>query len=206
MTAVDVWSADLDASPGLDPRRLPAPERERAARLRRPRDRARWIAARIALRRVLAHYLGQDPARIELRRGDHGKPALADPLAALRFNLSHSGGIALVAVAPDCEVGIDVEERRAGRDFARLAEIGLDAASQDAVRDAAPEHRAAAFYAAWVRREAVAKCVGTGLGAPPPETSPVSVCVLEVGAGHAAALAIAGARPPDVRRHALRSA
>jgi 4'-phosphopantetheinyl transferase len=203
VTAVDVWSADLDASPGLDPRSLPAAERERAARLRRPRDRARWIAARGALRRVLGHYLGQDPARIELGLGDHGKPALADPLAALRFNLSHSGGIALVAVTPDCEVGIDVEERREGRDFARLAEIGLDAASQDAVRGAAPEHRAVAFYAAWVRREAVVKCVGTGLGMPLPETPPVSVCDLEVGTGHAAALAIAGARPSNVRRHTL---
>jgi 4'-phosphopantetheinyl transferase len=203
VTAVDVWSADLDASPDLDPRSLPTAERERAARLRRPRDRARWIAARGALRRVLGHYLGQDPARIELGLGDHGKPALADPLAALRFNLSHSGGIALLAVTPDCEVGIDVEERREGRDFARLAEIGLDAASQDAVRGAAPEHRAAAFYAAWVRREAVVKCVGTGLGMPLPETPPVSVCDLEVGTGHAAALAIAGARPPNVRRHTL---
>jgi 4'-phosphopantetheinyl transferase len=202
MTAVDVWSADLDASPGLDPSRLPAAERERAARLRRPRDRARWIAARVALRRVLARYLVRDPARIELRLGAHGKPALADPAAELRFNLSHSGGFALVAVTPDCEVGIDVEERRAGRDFVRLAEIGLEEPAAAAVREAAPARREAAFYAEWVRREAIAKCLGVGLGAALPGRA-VSVVEVSAGGHHAAALAVAAGSAPTIRRFLL---
>jgi 4'-phosphopantetheinyl transferase len=203
VTVVDVWSADLDAPPAVDPGRLPAPERERAAVLRLPRVRARWLAARLALRKVLSIYVGEAPERIELRFGHRGKPALADPAAALRFNLSHSGALALIAVTERREVGIDLEERQADRDFLRLAEVGLDAEAATAVRETSPERRAAAFYAAWVRREAVAKCLGAGLGPPLPAAPPVSVCGLEVGGGHAAALAVAGAARPAVRRHSL---
>ena len=205
MTVVDVWSADLDAPPAVDPRRLPATERERAATLRLPRVRARWLAARLALRQVLSSYVGEAPERIELRLSRRGKPALADPAAALRFNLSHSGALALIAVTQRREVGIDLEQRQADRDFLRLAEVGLDAGAATAVRDASPERRAAAFYAAWVRHEAAAKCLGTGLGLPLPAAPPVSVCGLEVGSEHAAALAVAGTVRPLVRRHSLSS-
>jgi len=205
VTAVDLWSVDLDASPDLDPVRLPATERERAARLRRPRDRARWVVARAALRRILAQYLEQDPEQVELRLGHRGKPALADPLAELRFNLSHSGAIALVAVTRGCEVGIDVEERRAERDFVRLAEDGLSGSDATTVRDAPPGRRAGAFYTAWVRQEAVAKCLGVGLGRPLPDR-PVAVVEVDAGRRHAAALAVAAAGAPTVRRRALQPA
>jgi len=206
MTAVDVWSADLDLPPAIDPGRLPASERDRAAGLRPPSVRARWLAARLALRRALSHHLGEAPERIELRLGHDGKPALADPAATLRFNLSHSGALALIAVAERREVGIDVEERQGGRDFLRLAEVGLDAPAAAEVREAPPERRAATFYAAWVRREAVGKCLGTGLVPPPPEAPPVSVHGLEVSSEHAAALAVAGTARPIVRRRSLPTA
>jgi 4'-phosphopantetheinyl transferase len=203
VTAIDVWSVDLDASPWFEPSLLPADERRRAARLRHPRDRSRWIAARTALRLILGRYLGQDPAQIELRVGGHGKPALADRERPLRFNMSHSGDLALVAVTPDLEVGVDVEERKADRDFPRLAELGLSASDATAVRSASPTRRAGAFYAAWVRREAIAKCLGVGLGPPPPRTAAVSVCPLDVGHGYAAALAVAGTEAPPVRQRTL---
>ena len=174
MNCVDVWEVALD---------------------RRPSEPA--------LRRVLSHYLDEDPARIEFRIGSHGKPALADPETDLRFNLSHSGETALIAVSRGNEVGVDIEERRDERDFLRLAELGLGASDAARVRDAPPAHRADAFYAAWVRHEAVVKCLGTGLGRPLPESPSVSVCALDAGAKHAAALAIAAPDVPPVRRRTL---
>ena len=126
---------------------------------------------------------------------------LVDRTATLRFNVSHSGGLALIAVSDGVEVGIDVEERRGDRDFLRLAELGLGSSDAAQVREAPPEHRADAFYAAWVRREAIAKCLGVGLARPLPEAAPVAVCELEAGGAHAAALAVAGtAATPSVRR------
>jgi phosphopantetheinyl transferase len=53
------------------------------------------------------------------------------------------------------------------------------------------------FHRGWVRREAVAKCAGTGLSIPPPDT-PRRVIDLDVGEDYAAALAVAGAAPVRV--------
>jgi phosphopantetheinyl transferase len=137
--------------------------------------RDRWVAARWALRGVLTHYLEREPAAIELRYGERGKPALADPDARLRFNLSHSGELALVAVAAGREVGIDVQRTRA---------------------------RPAAFYLAWTQREAIAKCLGTGLWRPLPKSA-VSVMQIDAAPGYVAALAIAGEVVPSLRRFDL---
>ena len=158
-------------------------------------DRA---ASQRALRGVLAHYLGEDPAGIELRRGEHGKPTLADPTARLRFSLSHSGGLVLIAIARDREVGVDVERIDPRRDVLRLSRRALDPAAAATVRAADPVNRPAVFHDAWTRREAVAKCHGVGLRAPLPPTQ-VAVSPLDVGPGFAAALAVAGASMPPSR-------
>lgn len=125
-----------------------------------------------ALRKVLARYLDEDPSEIELREGTHGKPALADLSSPLRFNLSHSGDLALVAVTQGREVGVDIQKIKPRRDLA--------------------------FYKAWTRREAIVKCAGTGLLAPPPP-GPVAVTTLDAGSEYAAALAIAGDEPLSLR-------
>lgn len=165
---IHLWDVDLDIEPAAAVDRLPAAERERAAAIVRPEARRRWVAARLALREVLARYLGGDPARIELRLGERGKPMLAAPGPPLHFNLSHSGDRALIAVAPDHEVGVDVQRMRRLRGRELPAE----------------------FYAAWTRREAIAKCHGVGLWAPLPD-APVAVCELDAEPGYAAAVAVA---------------
>ncbi len=134
--------------------------------------RARADREGLALRQVLARYLDEDPAGIELRRGEHGKPALADSSSPLRFNLSHSGELALVAVTQGREIGVDIQKIKPRRDDA--------------------------FYKAWARREAIVKCAGTGLLAPlPPD--PVAVRALDVAPGFAAAVAVSGDAIPAVR-------
>lgn len=175
---VHVWAVRLDADGWPLADGLPAEERERAGRVRRENARRRWVASRWALREVLGRYLGCEPAAVRLRLGEHGKPLLADPAASLRFNLSHSAELALVAIADGREVGVDVQE---------LGE------------------RPAGFYAEWARREAIAKCHGTGLWAEPPGM-PVVAEPLEAPAGYAACLAVAGRTVPAVRRFELEPA
>jgi 4'-phosphopantetheinyl transferase len=142
-----------------------------------------------ALRQVLAAYLDEDPERIGLRIGLAGKPALVMPGHPLRFNLSHSGGLALVAVAFGREVGIDVEDMTRTRDFPRLAKRWLAPRVATEIEALAPRRRPAAFYAAWTRHEAAGKCHGAGLGGGPGQ--PAATVALDVGPAHAAALAIA---------------
>ena len=86
----------------------------------------------------------------------------------------------------------------------RLAPRALDPASAAAIAAAPPEERDAAFYAAWVCREAIAKCHGVGLAAPLPD-APVAVRALDAGAGYAAAVALAGEAMPPIRCWTIRS-
>ena len=196
---IHVWSAQLDSAqwPGCD--RLPAEEQERAARLQCPLARGRWVASRWALREVLGRYLDRDPAEVELRIAKRGKPMLAGPTPSLRFNLSHSDGRALVAVAWQREVGVDIERIAPRRNLLSLARRALEPAEATAIEAASPEDRLAAFHAAWTRREAIAKCLGTGLWAPSSDQAQTAVSPLDVGRGFAAALAVSGAHMPPHR-------
>jgi 4'-phosphopantetheinyl transferase len=148
-----------------------------------------------ALRDVLAAYLEISPEAVRLVTGEHGKPELAG--GDLHFNLSHSGGVGLVAVSRERPVGVDVERIEARRDVLALAERALGAEGAAAVRAAPDADQAAVFHRAWARREAVAKCAGTGLSTPPPD-APRQVIDLDVGEDYAAALAVAGAAPVRV--------
>jgi 4'-phosphopantetheinyl transferase len=194
---VDVWLVALDRAQPHNP--LSEQERERAARFARDDDGRRWAAARAALRLLLAAYLDADPHALRFLEGSHGKPALAlDSGAAassLHFNLSHSGEVALIAVALDREVGVDVEVPRRRVDHVALARRVLG--EEEAERLAAladPHERERAFLRAWVRWEAVLKCRGTGIGgAEEPSTGPDPwVIQLNIAPPAAAALAVSG--------------
>jgi 4'-phosphopantetheinyl transferase len=169
---VHIWRAALDEDGWPGPEQLPGPERERFEGFLREQPGRRWLAARWALRRVLAGYLQQPAAAIALEVGEHGKPHL--PGGGLEFNLSHSEGLALVAVTGDRPVGVDLELVRPRRPLA--------------------------FYEDWVRQEARLKCIGVGLGTPPPPAA-VATRDLDLCPGYAAAIAVAGTEvgPLDCR-------
>ena len=166
-----VWIIDADVEAPAEA--LTAEERERAARFRFDVDRRRWIAARVALRRVLARYTDD----LNFVAGEHGKPYLAN--GAVHFNLSHSGALAVIAVAAS-EVGVDVEQIRESFDFQEL--------------DAAARSRAE-FFRGWTRKEAMLKARGVGLGGRTGDGGDEGdgwVEELTVREGYAAAIASAG--------------
>jgi 4'-phosphopantetheinyl transferase len=196
---VDVWLADLTAADDELHGLLSEDERARGARLVRAQDATRWVRARGILRALLARYAATDPRRLRFEEGPHGKPALAADASAaasgLRFNLSHSGDVALIAVALDREVGVDVELPRRAVDHVAIARRVMSAEEVErlaALED--PHERERAFLRAWVRWEAVLKCRGTGIGAagePSPQPDPW-VAQLEISPPAAAALAVEG--------------
>ena len=149
------------------------------------------------LLRVLARYLGDAPEKIELTRGDRGKPRLAHAPDRLGFNLGHSGELALIAVSQGREVGVDVERIKPERDLVAVAERAFAPEDAAAVRAAGDGDRPWVFYELWTRHEARLKCLGVGLGPaldqPPP---PVAVETLPIDPGYAAAVAVAGDAVP----------
>jgi 4'-phosphopantetheinyl transferase len=191
-------------------------ERERAARFHFARHRDRFIAARGLLRCVLAAYLGQAPERIALRLGSRGKPALAPQFASARlhFNVSHSQGLALIALARGREVGVDVEFMKPMAEAEQIAERFFSPREVKTLLALPEAERPAAFFACWTRKEAYIKATGEGLarsldsfdvsfgaGRParlervlddPLEAARWSLVELDPAPGYAAALAVAG--------------
>ncbi len=190
---VHIWRAALDEAGWPGPELLPAAERDRAASFLREEPRRRWVAARWALRRSLERYLGEAAATIALEEAENGKPRLRNG-NGIEFSLSHSSGLALVAVTEGCEVGVDVELIEPGRDLSALAERALHPDDAAAVRAAPPPRRAAGFYAAWTRYEARLKCQGWR-----------AVTQLDIGPGYAAAVAVSRAEVGTVDCRSLRA-
>jgi 4'-phosphopantetheinyl transferase len=167
-------------------------ERSRAARFVRDEDRARFVVAHAGLRRRLGRALDCAPEAVRFREGPGGKPELAPEILGGRsffFNLAHSPTLALVAWGM-APLGVDVED---------VARENVD-------------------HAAWTRKEALLKALGTGLSrdpasielVPPGEreglwswTAPDSglrwvVLELDVGPAHRAALATTAPAPEVV--------
>jgi 4'-phosphopantetheinyl transferase len=162
---VDVWSiAVAGAGAGASERRLSAvldrDERARAARFVMADDRLRHQVAHGALRTILGDCTGAAPADLRFVRGEHGKPLLA---GGPHFSLSHSGGVALVAVSHEREVGVDVEEVRPVPEACELARRHLAALPARRIVDAPEGKRDRLFMAAWTAIEAILKAEGTGL-------------------------------------------
>jgi 4'-phosphopantetheinyl transferase len=162
--AVAVFACALDVP--ADRRRelaacLEPGERDRVARLRSERDRARVLVARGWRRHVLAARLGADPAELRFVADARGKPRLADD--PVHFSASRSGSLALLAVCVDREVGVDVEAIERHRDIERLAGRIMSAREREAFAELAPDDRRAAMFACWARKEAYVKATGEGL-------------------------------------------
>jgi 4'-phosphopantetheinyl transferase len=146
-------------------RRLLAPEeRARADAFLRPRDRAHFTAARAWLRRMLGAHLGLDPASLAFAYGPHGKPRLPAAAGALDFNLSHSDGVALLALSPGFELGADIEAVRPVEE--KVAERFFSAAEVRALAALPARERTSAFFRCWCRKEAYLKALGSGLATP----------------------------------------
>jgi 4'-phosphopantetheinyl transferase len=191
---VHLWKADLRAVPEEIGDCLAAPEWVRAGRFHFARDRRRFIAGRGLLRTVLARYLEIDPREVQLTMGAHGKPALAGASSTLRFNLSHSGDLLLIALTHAREIGVDVELMRDTIPFEMLAEHYF--APEDAwhMHLLPAAEKATKFYDVWTSTEARLKASGLGLanGTKVIEPDRWSLLTLKPAEGYAAALAVEG--------------
>jgi 4'-phosphopantetheinyl transferase len=136
-------------------------EQERAARFVFEKDRESYIVCRGVLRRVLAKELSCDPRSIHFEYGPKGKPELGH--GKLGFNLSHTRGFALIAVAP-CSVGIDIEWERPIAISVMRASLTEKEMSQ--VQVLSHEERSRAFLHYWTKKEAILKGLGVGLDGP----------------------------------------
>lgn len=187
---IHLWPASLDVDTESLSLLLSEDERERARRFQFERDRHRFIAGRGWLRTLLGGYLQTEGGALRFGYGPKGKPYVD---GGPHFNLSHSGGMALLAFCAAEEVGVDLEAVREIDDAEGIARRHFAAAEIERWMGAPPPLRTRVFFDCWTRMEAVGKALGGGLAAaalPPGE--PWSVFDVSPSPAFAAALAVRG--------------
>jgi 4'-phosphopantetheinyl transferase len=195
---------------------LAADEQARAERFYFQRDRERFIVARGVLRAILGCYLNLEPSHLRFGYSPYGKPALARDSGgdALRFNVSHSHGLALVAVTRGRKIGVDLERISAEVANEQIAERFFSPREIIKLRSLSTQSQTEAFFHCWTRKEAYIKARGEGLSVPldqfdvslvpgepavllstqadPNEASRWCLQELVLGPGYVAALAVEG--------------
>ena len=164
---------------------LSADERRRAQLLFSEEHRNEFVLSHVALRTILANLAGMRPSSIELFSANGTKPCLSGAggntqiTPNLRFNLSHTRGMAIVCVSLRREVGVDVEWSRPLEDIEGLATTVMSEIELIEWRRLAEEDRQASFYRMWTRKEAYLKAIGLGLFHNPVDvTVPISTALL----------------------------
>jgi 4'-phosphopantetheinyl transferase len=170
-TSVHIWRAWLEMDRETEEElavTLSEEEKARADRFILKRDRDSFIASHGILRDLLARYLSCKPGAIEYVLGSQGKPSVSSPgeLLPLRFNLSHSHGMAIVAIARDRDLGVDVEKIRPQVAGTEIAERYFSPREVVELRNLPANQQAEGFYLCWTRKEAYVKALGEGLRFP----------------------------------------
>lgn len=162
---IHVWQATSNAELADELRpAISNAECQRAQRFRHAEDAQQFVVARGVLRTIVGHYLDQPSRNVQFCYGSTGKPEVADD-SRLQFNVSHSGGMVLVAIANEREVGVDVERINRVFEFESLAAHFFSPSENAALQKIPADMRRRAFFLTWSRKEALLKAKGEGLAA-----------------------------------------
>ena len=166
---VHLWKKFFDASPEemeqcyevLSPE-----ERTRAQRFLVEPPRRAFILTRGTLRLLLGNYLNTAPSDLSFRYTEFGKPFLNEG-NGLRFNVSHTDGVALLGFVRGRDLGVDIEKIRPVKDLKDLANRFFSLAERERLNKLeAEEELNSAFFRCWTRKEAYIKGKGEGLSIP----------------------------------------
>lgn len=193
---VDVVTVDL-STVEVDEDLLSVAELGRALGIARTAALTDYLRAHTWLRQRLAEYLDVPPEEIEIAENEHGKPYIEAPATDLSFNLSYSGGRAVLGAGFRMEVGVDIEPLGGAKLNPEMMRRVLSRPEAETVRQSGNMKRE--FYKLWVRKEAMAKANGWGvgeetttnlLGLSPVERDGFEVTDLNIGDEFAAAVAV----------------
>ena len=166
-TGIHVWALSLKAFDDVAlPATLSEEERDRAARFHFEIDRRRFAVTRTCLRLLLAKYTQEDASRLEFCYAEYGKPSLSAPATDVRFNVSHSHDLALLAFTRGREIGVDVEYVRPEVEIESLAQRFFSLQEGAAIRSLSEDAKVKAFFHCWTCKEAFLKAKGFGLSVP----------------------------------------
>jgi 4'-phosphopantetheinyl transferase len=162
---IRIWLLPLHSAPCALERHLAfltRDELDRAERYKVETARHQFVTTRSVLRQLLGSFLRCAPREVALAFTSAGKPVLADTAVNLHFNVAHTDGLALVAIARQ-SVGIDVERVRTLDHAEGLVERFFSTLEVEAYR-ALPDHlRRDGFFRGWTCKEALIKASGMSI-------------------------------------------
>jgi 4'-phosphopantetheinyl transferase len=143
-------------------------EIEKARRFVSRSDQDRYVFSHGLLRTILGGYLCCDPRQLNYNTNQYGKPFLISSFrdTEIRFNLSHSRDMTLVAISCGIEVGIDIEYMREIEDARDIVNQSFSSHERQIFNALPPAELEEAFYAFWTSKEAFLKGIGNGLSYP----------------------------------------
>ncbi|MFM0168278.1 4'-phosphopantetheinyl transferase family protein [Paraburkholderia sediminicola] len=160
-----LWRIDIDFTASLDApafASLSDDERTRARNFRRHEDALRFATVRAALREELARRLDIAAQAVRFALDANHRPHLADS-DRFDFNVSHAGAHGLIAMSPVRRVGVDIEQCSDKFDWHSIAALTLDPEEAAWIERLDAGRQSAAFYDAWVAKEALVKTTGAGI-------------------------------------------
>ncbi|MEK6246930.1 MAG: 4'-phosphopantetheinyl transferase superfamily protein [Planctomycetales bacterium] len=168
---IDLWYTYIgDATPQLLQQYyqlLDEQEKSRLARLRLERVRNEYLVTRALIRSVLSRYADVDPKAWSFSQSNHGKPIVKAPWAGYQsFNISHSAGVVVCAVAAEGDLGIDIESINRKTTGVPIARRFFSTHEVGTLVAAGPSRQQEVFIQIWTLKESYIKAVGHGLTIP----------------------------------------
>lgn len=144
-------------------------ERERLSRYRFDRPRREFVLSRSAMRQILCCFLKCRNEQLSFETNAHGKPIpLVDgTLANASVNLTHSGNHGLVGIAPEGQLGIDLEVPVERPNVEGIGQMVFTDDEQSELASASGKEKLNLFYRLWTLKEALIKALGTGFSLNP---------------------------------------
>lgn len=164
-SVIKIWLGDIAAQKDDYQRYwniLDQTEQQHALTMKNGQIHNRYVEIRARLRILLGDIVNVKPEQLRIHKAEHGKPYLVD-YPEVAFNLSHSADKLAVAIANDCDLGIDIEQCKPRKNLAALVEKCFSE-EELSYWQQLPEHQQTqAFYQFWTRKEAFVKATGKGI-------------------------------------------
>ncbi|VAW73576.1 hypothetical protein MNBD_GAMMA15-2212 [hydrothermal vent metagenome] len=146
---------------------LESHEREKVGRFFRASDGHHYLISHALVRSVLSRYVDTAPGNWRFRQGPHGRPEIiSEELPGLRFNLTHTDGLAACIVTLDDDCGIDAEKLQERTNPLGVAKRMFSELELDRLKQLEGKAFLEYFYAHWTLREAYVKALGIGISFP----------------------------------------
>lgn len=143
-------------------------EKKTSALFKQKKRQEQYIVSKGMSRIILSRYLKRDPATLQFKQSDCGKPYIDDCRFGARglfFNISHTMNYSILGIA-SVPIGVDIERFNPLCDENAIADLYFTPEEKKVFSHIGLSSKKNVFYEIWTRKEALLKVIGVGLSEP----------------------------------------